>query len=121
MKDASDKIFEKMKKNEKFQKELGQTCTFTPEINPVSRQNNNLLSENSIYNKEKDFATRQYLMADIIKEKMEKKVAEFIKNENISFAPKINKISKYLIEADPERNDENFEQKFERLSKKVKN
>ena len=58
-------------------------------------------------------------MADNLKEKLEKKVAQIKGEENCFFVPKINKITQFIMEADPERADEKMKDKIQRLSKKV--
>jgi len=63
--------------------------------------------------------TRQCLMADTLKEKLEKKAAQIKGEENCFFAPKINKITQFIMEADPERVDEKMKDKIQRLAKKV--
>lgn len=58
-------------------------------------------------------------MADSMKEKLEKKALKIKHEESCYFAPKINKITQFIIEADPERADEKLKDKVERLAKKV--
>lgn len=77
-------------------------------------KNDSLLEKNSFYQYQKDFVTRQYLMADLQKEKLETK----IKGEQLDFEPKVNKITKFIMESDPDRAEEKLEDKIERLAKK---
>ena len=116
VKDASEKVFRQGKVAENYMNEISQTCTFNPSINPISKTNEEILQNNSFYKYQKDFVTRQYLMADNLKEKLEKKAKN---EENCNFAPKINKITQFIIEADPERAEETMKEKIERLARKV--
>lgn len=117
--DANDKILRQGKSIEALQKELSQICTFNPSVNPTIKTNDELLQNNSFYKYQKDFVTRQFLMADSLKEKLEKKTAEIKAEENYNFAPKINKITQFIVEADPERAEEKLIDKVDRLAKKV--
>ena len=119
IRDASDKLYRQGKNNEVVQKEISQMCTFNPSINPAFKTNEELLQNNSFYKYQKDFVTRQYLMADNLKEKLEKKALEIKDEENCFFAPKINKVTQFIMEADPERADEKMKDKIQRLAKKV--
>ena len=119
MKDAAEKAYKKMQSVEQYQNELSSICTFKPSINPISGNNDEILSNNDIYKYQKDIVSRQYLMSDIHKDKMEKKIAQMIKEENVTFNPKVDQISNFLMEADAERSNETLDQKIERLSKKV--
>jgi len=119
IKDANEKFYRQGKYAENIQKEMSQTCTFNPVINPISKSNDEILQNNSFYKYQKDFVTRQYLMADNLKEKLGKKALEINKEANCNFVPKINKITQFIIEADPERADEKMKDKIERLAKKV--
>lgn len=117
--DANEKPYRKDKIAEQINKEQSLVCTFNPSINPCSKSNDEILQNNSFYKYNKDFVTRQYLMADSMKEKLEKKALKIKHEESCYFAPKINKITQFIIEADPERADEKLKDKVERLAKKV--
>lgn len=117
IKDAHEKVYKRMKAAEDYQNEISRSCTFKPEINPISKEE--ILEQNEIYKFNKDFVTRQNLLAQVSKEKFEKKAMKILEEENCTFAPRISKISEFLVEADPDRANETLEQKIERLSKKV--
>jgi hypothetical protein len=55
------------------------------------------------------------LLEDAKKEKIEK----MKKEADINFEPEINKITKMIIESDPQRSEEGIGEKIERLAKKV--
>jgi len=118
MKDAADKVYKKMKQAEQYETQLTSTCTFKPNVHPISRSNDAILSNNDLYVMQKEVVTRQYILADIQRENQQKRAAEIIAQEGCTFAPKINKISQFLIEADPQRVHESEAERIERLSKK---
>jgi len=118
MKDAADKVYKKMKQAEQYETQLTSTCTFKPNVHPISRSNDAILSNNDLYVMQKEVVTRQYILADIQRENQQKKAAEIIASEGCTFVPKINKISQFLIEADPQRVNESEAERLERLSKK---
>lgn len=119
IKDAMEKPYRKDRISEAILKEQSQIYTFNPSINPALKSNDEILQNNSFYKYHKDFVTRQYIMADSMKEKLEKRAMEIKQEENCYFAPKINKVTQFIIEADPERADEKFKDKIDRLAKKV--
>jgi len=118
MKDAADKVYKKMRQVEEYETQLTSTCTFKPNVHPISRSNDAILAGNDLYTMQKDIVTRQYLMADMQRENLQKRAAEIIAKEGCTFAPKINQISQFLIEADPQRVNESEAERIERLSKK---
>jgi hypothetical protein len=116
MKDAAEKAQRQLEKTEQYEKQITSVCTFQPSINPASVDE--ILAKNEIYTTQKDIVTRQYMLADIQKERLEKKKQKIIAEENFTFTPKVNKISSFLVEADTNRVNETFDDKFDRLSKK---
>jgi len=116
MKDAADKLHRQLEKTEEYERQINSVCTFKPSINPVSSQE--ILANNEIYTTQKDIVTRQYLLADLQKERLEKKKAQILSEEGCTFAPQINKISSFLVDADATRANETLNDKIERLSKK---
>ena len=107
-----------MKQSEEYESQLTSMCTFKPNVNPISRSNDAILASNDMYAVQKDIVTRQYLMADIQRENLQRKAAQIIAQEGCTFVPKINRISQFLIEADPQRTNENSYEKVDRLSRK---
>jgi len=116
LRDAADKPYKRALQAEQYHNVISATCTFKPSINPTSGED--ILENNDVYKYQKDMVARQYLMSDIQKEKIERKVAKMIEEEKCTFNPSINKISNFLVEADAERANETPEQRMERLSKK---
>ena len=119
VKDAHDKVYKRMKAAEDYQNEVARSCTFKPDINPISKANDEILEQNEIYKYTKDFVTRQNILAQVSKERFDKKVTKILEEENCTFNPKISKISEFLVEADPDRANETAGQRIDRLSKKV--
>jgi hypothetical protein len=120
VKDANDKIFKKLKNAEEYMNDLHQICTFTPEINPISKTNDEILENNPLFKYHKDFVSRQHFLAENLREKIEKITEEVRAEEKCTFKPEINSISKYIVQSDPSKNDERLDEKIDRLYKKVR-
>lgn len=116
LKDADEKFYRQLKAAEEHEKNELKGCTFKPEINPTYDE---ILQNNEIYKYNKDFVTRQNVLAKVSKDHLGKTIERVLEEEGCTFSPRINKVSEFLVEADPERANESIEQKFERLSKRV--
>lgn len=79
--------------------------TFKPDINPVSLGMTEALKE--------DFLKRQQILAEELRQKMEQKAKELLREENATFKPTINKVSELL--ANMQRMQEDHTDRIERL------
>eukprot|EP01017_Pseudomicrothorax_dubius_P040174 TRINITY_DN624_c0_g1_i2.p1 TRINITY_DN624_c0_g1~~TRINITY_DN624_c0_g1_i2.p1 ORF type:complete len:680 (+),score=140.73 TRINITY_DN624_c0_g1_i2:35-2074(+) len=113
LKDAEEKHYKRQKDAEQIEAEIMSSCTFKPAINPSSK----LLDNRSELDFE-DVGTRHYMEADLRRERQTARLAKLAAEEDCTFRPRINKVSSYLAESDPDRCVEDLAARVDRLSRR---